>query len=480
MPVNNTHAEYSANTAKWKRCRDAVEGQDAIHAGGETYLPALTGQETADFNKYRDRAAWYNATGRTLQALIGLIFRKDEEEELPSQVESWTDDITLSGQSLKEFAQECTEHVMTVGRHGILVDFPRTEEEGTTVAEAEARNLRPYLTSYAAESIINWKTDRVGSRTMTVRVVLEETFTQTSADDEFEDETKTRYRVLDLEPSKNDDDETVYGNYRVRIFEEQDGQAGFVPTDSFNPRNNGQLLTEIPFIFLGATCTKPMVEKPPLIDVVNINISHYQTTADYEHGCHFTGLPTFYVAGYKEDDTISIGSETMLQFEHPETKVGTLEFTGKGLSELSGNLERKEKLMAALGARMLMPEKSAAESGIAEQTRRSGENSSLAKIANTVSKGLKQALQLLANWAPGGGTVKYALNTDYLPAAMSAQDLKALTDSYAQGTLPIEALYFNLQRGEALPDDMTLDDFSQGIQDNFNSLPPVDDGDPGE
>lgn len=475
MPVETTHADYDANRAKWTRCRAAVEGQDAIHAGGQTYLPALTGQETADYDKYKARANWYNASGRTLQALMGLIFRKDEEEELPPSLEDWKEDITLGGQSLKEFAQEATEHVMTVGRHGILVDFPRTQSEGVTQAEAEANDLRPYLTSYTAESIINWKTDRVGSRTLLVRVVLMETFTE-PGDDEFEDEEKERYRVLDLSPEVVEG-ELRYGAYRVRIFEELDGEAGFVESDSFNPMNNGSTLSEIPFIFLGPTGTMAEVQKPPLIDVVNVNVSHYKTTADYEHGCHFTGLPTPYVTGFEspEGDSVAIGSETFLEFNDADVSVGFLEFTGKGLGELSTNLERKEKLMAALGARMLMPEKSAAESGIAEQTRRSGENSSLAKIANMVSKGLKQALQWVADWA-GGGDVEYALNTDYLPAAMSAQDVTAWMAAW-QGGMPTDVFYFNLKRGEALPDGMTFEEFEQGIKDNIGTLP---DGDTGE
>lgn len=477
MPVNTTHADYAANMAKWTRCRDAVAGQDAIHAAGQTYLPALTGQLPADFDKYKARAAWYNASGRTLQALIGLIFRKDEEEEFPPKLEDWKDDITLSGQSLKELAQEATEHVLTAGRHGLLVDFPQVETEGVTVAEAEAANLRPYLTSYTAESIINWKTDRVGARTMVVRVVLAETKVTTTENDEFEDETEECFRVLDLTPGTNDDGEPAYGAYRVRIFEKSDSEAGYEMTEEFWPLMNASRLDEIPFFFLGPSTTKSDVQKPPLIDVVNINVSHYQTTADYEHGCHFTGLPTPYVAGYKrDDDPVAVGSETLLQFEESQTKVGYLEFTGTGLGELSGNLERKEKLMAALGARMLMPEKAAAESGIAEQTRRSGENSSLAKIANTISKGLTQALQLLADWA-GGGDVNYALNTDYLPAAMSAQDLTAWMAAW-QGGMATKVLYFNLKRGEALPDDMTEEEFAQGIQDNIGTLP--DDGDPGE
>jgi phage terminase large subunit len=41
VAVNSTHPDYDTFAPKWKRCRDVIAGQDAIHAAGEAYLPRL-------------------------------------------------------------------------------------------------------------------------------------------------------------------------------------------------------------------------------------------------------------------------------------------------------------------------------------------------------------------------------------------------------------------------------------------------------
>ena len=35
MPVTTQHRQYSAVSAKWKRCRDAYSGSDAVKDAGE-------------------------------------------------------------------------------------------------------------------------------------------------------------------------------------------------------------------------------------------------------------------------------------------------------------------------------------------------------------------------------------------------------------------------------------------------------------
>ncbi len=73
----NTHPEYDRMLPIWTRCRDASAGEDAIKAKEEIYLPRPNGQKRSEYLKYVMRAQYFNATGRTLEAYEGLIFRKD-------------------------------------------------------------------------------------------------------------------------------------------------------------------------------------------------------------------------------------------------------------------------------------------------------------------------------------------------------------------------------------------------------------------
>jgi hypothetical protein len=67
MPVNTCHPQYSAHEHQWKRCRDAVDGSDAVKAAGSQYLPGLSAQSTEEYEAYKMRALWYGASARTIQ-----------------------------------------------------------------------------------------------------------------------------------------------------------------------------------------------------------------------------------------------------------------------------------------------------------------------------------------------------------------------------------------------------------------------------
>jgi hypothetical protein len=126
-------------------------------------------------------------------------------------------------------------------------------------------------------------------------------------------------------------------------------------------------------------------------------------------------------------------------------------------------MDRKEKQMAALGARMLAPEKAGVEAANTLSMRHNGEDSVLAGIAKLVATGLTEVLTFMAEWAGIAGTVEYKLNTDYLPKGMSAQDLTALMSAWQQGGISYQTLFSNLQRSEIIAADATPEDEQAAI-----------------
>jgi hypothetical protein len=164
-----------------------------------------------------------------------------------------------------------------------------------------------------------------------------------------------------------------------------------VLAETIYPTSQGRPLARIPFEFFGIRDNTPCVDKPPLLDLVEVNLSHYRTTADYEHGLHFTGLPTPVVTGFysdAQDAQLRIGSGTAWLLPDPTSKAFYLEFTGQGLSELREALRAKEAMMATLGARILAPERKVSETAQAAAIHQAGENSVLASIAQSISIGL--------------------------------------------------------------------------------------------
>jgi hypothetical protein len=75
MPVNNTHPDYDFGLPGWLRARDVLAGEDAVKSAGEKYLPRLDSQSDEEFLAYRKRASFFNATARSAEGFVGLIFR---------------------------------------------------------------------------------------------------------------------------------------------------------------------------------------------------------------------------------------------------------------------------------------------------------------------------------------------------------------------------------------------------------------------
>src|SRR5512137_65047 len=84
MPVNSTHPDYDAAATVWSRARDVLAGEDAVKAGGEKYLPRLDCQTDEEFAAYVKRASFFNASARTSEAYLGLMFRRPPFVKLPS------------------------------------------------------------------------------------------------------------------------------------------------------------------------------------------------------------------------------------------------------------------------------------------------------------------------------------------------------------------------------------------------------------
>jgi len=451
LKVNTQHPEYEAMADKWQRCRDTVSGQDAVHAAGTKYLPMLKDQTTDDYNAYRTRTLFYNCTWRTISALSGMIFRKEPVIDASDSVKTLLEDVTMSGKSFYTFAQQTAIEILTSGRQGILVDYPSQSVEGLTAADAEKLNLRPTMQAYPAESIINWKTEWVGNATVLTLIVLTESAAVDG--DEFEHKTETRYRVLDLKD----------GKYRVRVFRIDDNkEAEQVGADLF-PLMNGKPLDFIPFYFCGVDDTTPDTDEPPLIDLVDANLSHYRLDADHKHGLHFTGLPTGYVCGYtpeKQGDKLYIGSAAMMVFPDPEANVGYLEYTGQGLTAIASEKEKLEQYMAILGARLLTTEKKDTETSQTAQIHRAGESSILTSIAKSIGKAFTNALNTFSRWAGSDQECSVALNEEFLPPGITPQELTALLAGWQMGApgLSDQGLFDILQKREVVAADVTLED----------------------
>ena len=477
VPVNSTHGEYDASASAWSRARDVLAGEDAVKAGGERYLPRLDSQSEEEYSAYRSRAAFFNATARTSDGYIGLIFRRAPFVKIPdgpsaptssgvrNALAQFVNDADMHGTSLYGYAKNVVNQVIGVGRAGTLIDW-----------EGDFEN-RVYASLYCAEQIINWKIERVNGRNLPTRIVLKESVVRGSAaqaTDEFVEDMVEQIRVLELVQSP---ELAVVGENapkpsfvcQVQIWQPKEGKkktakAEWVLTETRTPLRLGKPLPLLPFVFHGPRHSQPAPDRLPLGDIMAVNLDHYRLDADYKHGCHFTALPTAWVSGFDKTATLRIGSSSAWVSETTGATAGFLEFTGQGLTTFERAMDRDERLMAVLGSRLLESQKRVGETAQAIELRQSGENSILANVATSVSESLTQVMRWAYWWNSTeeipelvtDGQVLLELNTDFSTSGMTSDELKAIVAAWQAGAISQDTMLELFRKGEILPDGRTI------------------------
>jgi hypothetical protein len=487
MPVQTPHADYAYRKADWAKIRAFAEGARAVKALGAAYLPKPTGWTEAEYNAYKERAEVYGAIDRTIDGFDGAIFRRPPQVELPSdEAEKLAADITLTGKTLTEWLRDTVREILGPGRRGVLVDFTAgTQDDNASNPQASRfanGQQRPYVVPYTAEQIINWDTETVGGVTRLSLVVLEEKNAIPSSIDPFLKEIQTRYRVLRLTdgvyvqelwtattvPAPVTQAPNVAGQQAAAT------EVSYVKTAEVKPLRRGAPLNAIPFFFIGPSGQSITPEKPPLLDVADLNAIHYMTSADYAHGLHWVGLPTPWVTGAREKEKIAIGPSTAIVLEDPQAKVGMLEFTGTGLNAVKERLEGLERKMAALGARILEERETQAESGEAVRMRQAGDASVLAGISDAVSRACEAIVARLLWWAGTDADepeVTIEINTEFFGQRMDPQTLVALIQARQAGEISRETFLWNLQKGEMLQEGRTIEDEMAKIETEAPVMP---------
>jgi hypothetical protein len=466
MPVNSTHPDYDATLVAWSRARDVIAGEDAVKCAGVRYLPRLDSQSDEEYAAYKERASFFNATARTAEGYIGLVFRRPPFIKIPDggglgvTLSEFTNDADMLGTPLVSYAKNVINEVISVGRAGTLIDW-----------EGDVEN-RAYASLYGAESILNWRVERINGRNITTMVVLLEMAgapANGKQDDAFVVGTKEQIRVLKLVPGeKVADSKKQPHSCVVEIWQREERKSRKEKNDwklveTRIPLRLGKPLPLLPFVFHGPRHSRPGVEKLPLADIIAVNLDHYRLDADYKHGVHFTALPTAWVSGFDKTSSLRIGSSTAWVTETAGATAGFLEFTGQGLTTFERAMDRDESRLAVLGSRLLEGQKKVGETAEAIELRQSGENSILANIAVNVSASLTQILRWSYWWnsteeSPDDVTTEQVLvelNTDFSTKGLSAHEIQAIVAAWQANAISRDTMTELFRRGEVLPEGRT-------------------------
>ena len=404
-------------------------GGGAVNIAYSPYLPDPSPRnEDEETRKHRyaaylKRAVFYNVTRRTTDGLVSAIFGKYPTHTL-NELDYLETDIDGSGQSLMQQSKTAAMQCLLKGRGGLLADMP--VNGGVSRADMSTGRIRPTITNYQPESIINWRTERVGAYIMLSIVVLSESYE--IEDDGYEQKMGQQLLVLRL----------VGGKAESEILRK--GDEGWVSA-GVNPLtdNTGTQLDYIPFYFYGANNNDANIDDSPMYDVAELNIAHFRDSADYQEANFIAGQPTLVVTGLTQDwvDTVLSGGIAIGSRSGVMLPVGgdaqLLQAQANG--SIFESMKHKEEQMQALGAKLIQTSNQNKTATEAAQDN-AEETNTLTSIANNVSDAYTKAVKACGVYVgiPTDDLV-VTLNTQFNFAKLSPEQRKQLMSEWQGGAI---------------------------------------------
>lgn len=451
--LEDAHEEYEAYEERWERVRNCVSGSDAIKAETTEYFPALagevplnapnslttTGRPVSDsplVGQYEKRialAAVYEATDKTLDALLGALFRTPSQPTVADAIAPQLVNIDLAGTSYDAFKQQVGQEVLEVGRYGVLVDWSNEQR-------------RPFWRPYETEQIDNWRYGLRDGQKVLEQVKLRESVTERSSSG-FGSEAAERYRVLEL----NDAGQVEVTTYTRRT--RTDNGATRRVWDVEGPTilaRQGVPLTEIPFVAFGRLDLDLCPQKPPLLGIADLQLDHYRLDGDVKWAIHMGCMGGLFVIGDGDPDVPKPyymgGGVNRL------ASGATVEFVTLPGDMVDRAREEKaddERRMALMGARMLLAPKREAETAEASMIQRDGESASLSMISQALSSALTKCWAYHAMWMGlPDDAAGDELSRDFFPHRLAPDEITAQLSLVQAGKMSTETFLENLYAGQ--------------------------------
>ena len=420
---------YTDNLPLWEQVRAAIRGKQgavSLINGPNSYFGLVApsyrvtdeNRNTVDSRRrsYFSRGRFFNATGRTHDAYIGMIGAKPVEyDDVPDGLSGFIENVDGEGSSIDAFAFEIASEVLITARYGVLVDPPMSAGETSDKAGMSR------LVGYVAESIPH----HIVSGGKLVLVDLLETYWH-KTDDDYE--LKSQVRRLEL----------VEGVYTSKIKREGEWEQ------EVQPMLDGKVMDYIPFFFFGSENNKPTYDRPVMFDLSHENLGHFQLSCDNLENLHYHGQGMTNVYTDMDYDQfnemnpngLDVGAKGVNMLGATD-KVEILQIQATGA--ISSEMERVEKRMIMLGAQVTQDSATNQTLG-AKEIESNASTSQLKRIANNISNNLTTCIRLAAAYMSIAYDGKVKVNDQFVTDNMTAQDVQAVFQAVQGGDLPQSVL----------------------------------------
>lgn len=437
---------------------------------GSLYLPVPSGmdQQTddgkAEYHAFKERAQLYPVIDRTVDGIVGVAFLQNPDYNLPKAMteKDMVESLTIDGESANTLAKLILDQDVSVGRFGILVDM----------ASESTSDPRPYTSKYYAEHIWNWRRQIVNGKQVLVDVSIEDGYEKVGDRDGVR---FLRLRLLDAgtENATYVIEEWIFDRELVFNSSEPVGfEAKFAlkPPQVRIPQVMGKPMNFIPFIFINPKSLQPEIERPPMLDLVDICKGHYNNSANYENCLYAGAHDTFYIIGKLTDQEKprEMGGGMVWILPEGVTEVGVLSSSGQSMDSNLEGMQHKEDQMASMGARLIHQQQGEPETAEATRLNARQNSSVMVNVVDQAEAALNRIYQyagLMMGMSPEDvkKNVKVTFNRDFIEARLTWAEVKTMMEVWQSGGIDEESYFTKAKGGGAFPDEIKYEEWKERL-----------------
>ena len=458
LDPSTTSSDYEAMSPKWQKIRTLLGGTDALRVKRQTYLPQFPKELDKYYEHRLANSTLLNMAEITLGSWVGRPFSDPVQlgENVPEPIKLMSENIDSRGNGLSVFLRDWFKEGLAFAHAHVLIDSPFSAEETEERSRADdlRDGARPFWSFLHPEDVIFMASTYVGSQEILTHVRISEKETHL---DGFAEVEKCKIRVFNrvLEPTAKDPEVGVFVSVWEKRRVKKTKRVEWVEVEP--PKKIG--IDEIPLVTFYADRTGLQRGKPPLEDLVDLNLAHWRSFSDHNNVLTVARFPILAASGVttEEANNIVLAPRKVLASRNEKGKFYYLEHSGAAVKVGSDDLASLEEKMAYYGADFLR-KRPGNLTATARALDSAEATSPLQDAVNRFNEAIAAALRITGKWLgieePGTITV----TSEFGPEEIEGDDLTTLRETRKIRDISQIKFLEELRRRGVLVDDFNFDE----------------------
>lgn len=430
--VNDPNTAWVNMEPHWGLIETLLGGTYKIRKGHRKYLPQEPREQDISYDARLLRSVLAPYYVRLERMLAGMLTRKPVRlDDVSDVIREQLFDVDLQGNDLQTWLFSTARVCIRYGHVGVLVDAPKAGDNG-----------RPYWVTVSPRDILGFRTElKDGKQELTQLRLMEKIVVP---DGLYGEKQVEQVRVL------------TPGAFEIH---QKDDQGDFRIVDEGRTS-----LSEIPFSVAYSNRLGILESIPPLADIAELNLQHYQVQSDLSNQLHISAVPMLALFGFPAAaEEISAGpGEAIALPEGSDARY--VEPQGNSYDAQFRRLEQIAMQINELGLAAVLGAKLVGETAEAKRIDRSQGDSTMMVVAQQMQDMIDNCLRFHAEYMQESNAGSCLVNRDFMGTRLEPQEIQALLQLYTAGTITQETLLLQLEAGEVLGDDFDVENELEATQ----------------